>query len=147
MKIGINKKIIAILGIFIIGAGSGVGGMLLKERFFPGPDTKIVYVEKKPDEIGPLLEFEEFLVNLNGGGVVKTVITIEGVNTKSEEKLKAKEVFLRDRIITVLASKKINDVETGEGREKLKEEMVTALNGVCPDEVKNVLFKSFIFSL
>lgn len=147
MKIKFSAKIFAVFGIFILGLGMGVGGMFLKERFFPGSDTKIVFVEKKPDEIGPLVEFEEFLVNLDGGGIVKTVLTVEGVNAKSEEKLREKEIFLRDRIITVLSSKKITEIQSGEGREKLKEEMVAALNEVCPDQVKDVLFKSFIYSM
>lgn len=147
MKIGLNKKVFAVLGVFVIGIGIGVGGMVLKERFFPSGDTKTVYVEKKPDEIGPLIEMKEFLVNLDGGGMIKTEITIEGINSKSEEKIKAKEIFLRDRIISVLGSKGISDVRSSEGRETLKGELISQLNEICTDEVKDVLFKSFIYSL
>lgn len=148
MKIGFSRKFLFIILIFIIGIGLGVGGMILKERFFPSPDTKIVYVDKKPEEtIGPLIEMKEFLVNLDGGGMVKTEITIEGVNAKSEAKIMEKEIFLRDRIISVLGSKGIADVRSSEGREKLKTELVSQLNQICQDEIKDVLFKSFIYSL
>ncbi len=145
MKIGVSKKLFLFLGIFVIGIGIGVGGMILKEHFFPGEDTKIVYVERKPDEIGPLIELKEFLVNLNGGGMVKTEITIEGVNAKSEEKIRAKEIFIRDRIISVLGSKKMADVLPTE-RDGLKNELVTQLNEICHDEVRDVLFTGFIYS-
>lgn len=148
MKIGFSKRFLVIFIIFGIGIGLGVGGMILKEKFFPSPDTKIVYVDKKPEvKIGPLIEFKEFLVNLDGGGMLKTEITIEGVNAKSEEKIKEKEIFLRDRIISVLGSKRIADVRSSEGREKLKTELVSRLNEVCEDEIKDVLFKSFLYSL
>jgi len=148
MKIGFSKRFLVILIIFVIGIGLGVGGMILKEKFFPSPDTKIVYVDKKQEvKIGPLIELKEFLVNLDGGGMLKTEITIEGVNAKSEEKIKEKEIFLRDRIISVLGSKRIADVRSSEGREKLKAELVSKLNEVCEDEIKDVLFKSFLYSL
>ena len=148
MKIGFSKRFLVILIIFVIGIGLGVGGMILKEKFFPSPDTKIVYVDKKQEvKIGPLIELKEFLVNLDGGGMLKTEITIEGVNAKSEEKIKEKEIFLRDRIISVLGSKRIADVRSSEGREKLKAELVSKLNEVCEDEIKDVLFKSFLYSI
>ncbi|NLI94177.1 MAG: flagellar basal body-associated FliL family protein [Peptococcaceae bacterium] len=146
MKIRFNKKILLFVGVFVIGAGLGVGGMIAKEKFFPSADAKVVYVDKKSETIGPLIELKEFLVNLDGGGMVKTEIAIEGVNAKSEEKIKAKEIFLRDRIISVLSSKKISDVRSSQGRENMKTELVAKLNEVCKDEVKDVLFKSFMYS-
>jgi flagellar FliL protein len=79
--------------------------------------------------------------------MVKAEITIEGVNEKSEEKILAKEIFLRDRIITVLGSKGVTDVKSVEGRDKLKHELVTQLNEICNNEIKDVLFKSFIYSV
>ncbi len=146
MRIGF-KKIFAVVGILILGIGIGVGGMVLKARFFPGENGNVIYVEKKPVIIGPLIELEEFLVNLDGGGMIKTEITIEGINAKAEEKIKAKEIFLRDRVITVLGSKSFADVRSGKDREKLKRELVTELNETCDNQVKDVLFKSFIYSL
>lgn len=144
MKIRFNKKIIAVIGLFILGIGIGIGGMVLKERFFPSDETKIAEAQKNEVKIGPLIEMEEFLINLDSGGIIKTVITVEGVDGKSQEKIKAKEIFIRDRIITVLGSKRIGDLKT-EGREKLKKELTEELNEVCNNEIKDVLFKSFVY--
>ncbi|RNC29560.1 MAG: hypothetical protein AWM53_00558 [Candidatus Dichloromethanomonas elyunquensis] len=143
MKMKFNKKIFVFLGIFAVGVGLGVAGLMLKEKFFPNPSAKVVNVSQAD---GPLIELKEFLVNLDGGGMLKTEIAIEGVNTKSEEKIKAKELFLRDRIITVLSSKKVSDVRSSQGRDTLKTELAAKLNEVCKDEIKDVLFKSFIYS-
>lgn len=146
MKIGL-KKIFAVAGILILGIGIGVGGMVLKAKVFPDENAKVVYVEKKPTEIGPLIELKEFIVNLDGGGMIKAEIALEGVNGKAEEKIKAKEIFLRDRIIAVLGSKSFADIRSSKARETLKSELVTELNEVCDDQIKDVFFNSFLYSL
>jgi len=142
MKIRISKKFLAFFLVFLLGAGAGVGGTILKDIYFPGEQQAVT----KKTEIGPLIELDEFLVNLDGGGMLKTELAIEGKNSKSEEKIKAKEVFLRDRILSVLSSKGIDDVRSPEGREKLKQDLITNLNEVCPDEINDVLFRSFIYT-
>lgn len=143
MKIRINGKVFVFLGIFILGIGVGIGGMFLKERFFPADGTNSV-TQKKQAEIGPLIELEEFLINLDDGGAIRAVITIEGINSKSEEKIRAKEIFIRDRILTVLGAKGIDDVRT-DNRDKLKDELIIELNDVCNDEINDVLFKNFVY--
>jgi flagellar FliL protein len=140
------KKIIVPLIFIVIGAGLGVGGTIVKDKIFPGSDSGPAQVEKVTEEVGPLIEMkDEFMINLDGGGIVKTNIVLEGVNKKSQENITAKEIFLRDRIISVIGSKGIDDVRTNAGREKLKEELLTELNSVCGDQVKEVLFKDFMY--
>lgn len=154
MRLSFNKRIMTIIGIiviFIIGLGLGVGTLSyigkiplkipVVEKF------KKSQAEKKAQEIGPLFHFEEIIVNLHGGGILKTEITIEGTNSKSAERLKSKEVFLRDRTIAVLASKQISDVKTTEGHSLIKEELIQEMNKISPNDVKDVLFRNFIYSI
>lgn len=145
MKIRVSRRFLALLGVFIVGIGVGVGGMFAKQMFFPDtePTEKVA---KKADEVGPIIELKEFLVNLDGGGIIKTEIAIEGINAKSGEKIKAKELFIRDRIIAVLGSKSLPDVRSIEGRDNLKEDLVTNLNEICEEEIQDVLFKSFLYN-
>jgi flagellar FliL protein len=145
VRVGISRKFFAVVGILVIGMGLGAGSMVLKERFFPTGQVQFDK-EKKHKEIGPLIEMEEIFVNLDRGGFIKTEITLEGVNSKSKEKIQAQEVFLRDRIIMVLGSKGLQDVQT-DGREKLKKELLTELNKICHDEIKDVLFKNFVYQI
>lgn len=147
MTIRLSKKVIIIIGIFIVVAGLGGVGFVFKDKFPPYKIFIEAYAQKKLLETGPLLDLEEIVVNLNGGGILKTEITIEGTNSKSGEHLKAKEAFLRDRTISVLASKEIQDVRTDEGRYIIKEELIREMNRVCPNEVKDVLFRNFIHSI
>lgn len=144
MKIRISKRFLAFFLVFLLGAGTGVGGMVLKNTFLPSDQQA---ASKKIEPIGPLVEMEEFLVNLDGGGMLKTELAIEGKNSKSESKIKDREIFLRDRILDVLSSKGIADVRSPEGREKLKEDLIKNLNEVCPDEINDVLFRSFIYTI
>ena len=150
MRFRFDKKIIAFIGIFAVGISLGVGTLIYKgiiplkiplvEKY------KQAQAEKKAQEIGPLFDLEEIIVNLSGGGILKTEITIEGTNDKSAENFKSKEVFLRDRTIAVLASKQINNVKTTEGHLLIKEELIQEMNKICPDDVKDVLFRNFIYS-
>lgn len=139
MKVKISKKVIIIVVLLVIVLGAG--GFIAKQKFFPANQEKVV-----EEIVGPLVDLKSFMVNLNDGGMLKAEITIEGMNAKSEEKLIEKEIFFRDRINSVIASKGINDVSTNEGREILRKELITELNKICPDEVKDVLFSSFLYS-
>jgi len=143
IRIRISKRFLVFFLVFLLGVGTGVGGIFLKDTYFPSEERAET---KKNETIGPLIELEEFLVNLDGGGMLKTEIAIEGKNSKSESKIRAKEAFLRDRILSVLSSKGISDVRSPEGREKLKQDLITNLNEVCPNEINDVLFRSFIYT-
>jgi len=68
------------------------------------------------------------------------------VNSKSEKELNSKEIFIRDRIITVLSSKSMGDIGTPKGQENLKKELLRDLNEVCNNQIKEVLFKNFVYS-
>ncbi len=61
--------------------------------------------------------------------------------------MKAREPVIRDSILRVLASKKTAEVLTGEGKEKLKEELIEAINeatGLEQGPVVNIYFTEFI---
>ena len=61
--------------------------------------------------------------------------------------MQAREPMMRDAVIRVLSSKKAVDVLSPEGKEKLKEELVEAINeaiGLEEGPVVNVYFTEFI---
>ena len=125
-----------------VGAGLGVGGTLGVQKFFgdkAGTSPKVV---KKTD--GPIIAIGDFTVNLQGGAFLKTTISVEGVDSKSGEAIKAKEAFIKDRIITFLSSKSMSDMNPSV-REKLKVELMAQLNEVTGNTIQNVLFVSFVY--
>ena len=58
-----------------------------------------------------------------------------------------RQPMIRDAVIHVLASKKVQDVLTSDGKERLKEEIIEAINdalGLSENAVVNVYFTEFI---
>ena len=143
-----NPKKIKILPILmlIVGVGFGIGGMMMKDILMPPQEPKVVYAERKPDEVGPLVEVGEITAILKGGGVVKTEINLEGVNKKSTDIIESRLIFVRDRVLQVLMSRSADDINSTEGQENLKVELLSQINEMCGDNVNKVLFSSFIFT-
>jgi flagellar protein FliL len=137
-----RKSILFIIIAVILGSALGVGGTLVVQKYFLSEGTK----EQKPiaKKEGPVLPVGEFTVNLQGGAFLKASIAVEGIDAKSEETLKAKDAFIKDRINTVLSSKSLQDMQPAV-REKLKTELSDHLNQVTGNKVQNVLFLSFVY--
>lgn len=143
LKVKFSKKILVYLLVGLVFFGLGVGSMILKEKLFPTGESTAVAVKEK----GPLVELKEFTVNLDGGGIVKTEITVEGINEDALTELEEEKAFLRDKALAILASQKITDVSTAVGREKLKNTLLTELNNVSNNKIQDVLFNSFMYSI
>lgn len=135
-----RKAIIFIILAVFLGSALGVGGTLGVQKFFLDKGTTELTQKKE----GPVVAIGEFTVNLQGGAFLKTSIAVEGIDIKSEETLKAKDPFIKDRINTVLSSKSLNDMQPA-AREELKSELITQLNEIAGNKIQNILFLSFVY--
>lgn len=62
-----------------------------------------------------------------------------------QSEVNSKVPILRDIIIQVLSSKQIEEIATRDGKERLKDEMVKAVNRALIDgQIKNVYFTTFV---
>ncbi len=106
--------------------------------------------EEKKEKTLPkhTVELDEFVVNLADGSHYAKVTLALGIEKplgggeggKLQPKLLAP---IRDAIITVLSSKSMKQLVSGEGKEKLKKELKEKLNELLGDEVvKEVYFTS-----
>ena len=143
-----NRKslIFMILAVFI-GLVLGVGGTVGAQKFIfktPVQSTANVHGSQAKKE-GVLLPIGEFTVNLQGGAFLKTTITVQVTDAKSEELLKEEDAFLKDRVNTVLSNKSLADVQTPAAREKLREELIKKLNEVADNKITDVLFLSLVY--
>ena len=139
-----KKKILPLL-MLILGIGFGCGGMIVREMLYP-PEIEIKYSLREPDAVGPTVDIGEITANLQGGGMVKTEIILEGVNKKSAEVIESRLIFVRDRIHQILITRSPADINTAEGQEDLKGELLAQVNEMLGDNVNKVLFSSFIFT-
>ncbi|MGI6683999.1 MAG: flagellar basal body-associated FliL family protein [Bacillota bacterium] len=142
-----KKNKFLVVGAFILGLVLGVGLMSTETVWLPEKYQAAGEVRKNLDETGPLIKLGEFTVNLNGGGVLKTEITLEGIDSSSLKIIQEKQTFLTDQAITVLSSQKLASVSQLEGKGKIKRELLAELNKICNNEIKEVLFTSFIYSM
>lgn len=139
------KSLIFMVLTVLLGAILGVGGTIGAQKYIfntPAHNTATASVPKKA---GVLLPIGEFTVNLQGGAFLKTTITVEVTDAKSEVLLKEKDAFLKDRVNSVLANKSLTDVQTIAAREKLREELIKKLNEVADNKITDVLFLSMVY--
>lgn len=140
-----RKKLLFTALSVVIGIALGVGGTIAAQIFIFKKPAVAETSQPKPKKDGPVVSIGEFTVNLQRGSFLKTSIAVEGVDAKAEETLKAKDAFLKDRVNLVLSNKSVEDVQTPEGREKLKQELIAKLNEVAEDKIQDVLFQSFVY--
>jgi flagellar FliL protein len=99
-----------------------------------------------------MLSLEQFTVNLSTPGssspkFVRASISLEVPNEDTENELTTKAPQVRNVIIDLFNSKKATDLSTVEGREYLKEEIKSSLNGfLLSGKIKGVFFTSFSLS-
>lgn len=138
------KKILIIILVVLASIGIGVAGTIKAHSMnLWGMGEKLT--GKPVDKDGPLIPIGEFTLNLQGDVLLKTTITLEGVDPEAEVILKGKEALLKDKVITVLANKSLSNVQSNEAREILRRELLDKLNEITDNKIKKVLFVSFIY--
>lgn len=143
------RKTILVILMLILGIALGTGGTVIVEKVFlngssasaAGGDQAQTQVKKD----GPLVSIGEFTVNLQGGSLLRTSITVEGVDAKAESVINAKTDFMKDRVNLVLGSKSLSDVVTPAGREKLRSDLLAQLNEIAGNRIQQVLFITFVY--
>ena len=145
--------IIAAFLLFMLVAGAGF--FILWKKLPGSANTKIESAEqttkkeKSPQiEVGPVLEMQAFVVNLadpEGNRFLRVKMSLEIKDQELLEKMDKQRVRLRDKILTILSSKKYLDVNSVQGKSDLRAEIITALDGIFgKGAVKNVYFSEFV---
>lgn len=97
---------------------------------------------------GHLYSLEPFLVNLLDQDMpryLRTRIELESSESKANEEFDKRLPQIRDTILTILANRKFQEVLDSEGKNKLKEEIRSKLNGHLRSfQIKKVYFTEFV---
>jgi flagellar protein FliL len=102
-----------------------------------------------PRTIRSVLHLESFVVNLSGAtenAYLRVGIDLGVGNVaKESEKQMSSTGRLRDAILFVLATQKVEELLTAEGKVKLKQDMLVAINDRVPEvQCKEVYFTEFL---
>ena len=95
-----------------------------------------------------LITLEPFVVNLDESGAkrfLKTRIELETGSPAAKAELETRSAQMRDAIIVLLTSKRLDDLSGYEGKVILKDEIARRLNDLLgKDEIKSVLITEFV---
>jgi len=114
------------------------------EEHAPEPVAEEELTEgEKP--LGAIYPLESFVVNLSGGRYIRAQVRLEFETRDIPKKFYTRLVPVRDGLISVISSKRADDLLTSEGREGLKRDIRDRVNEVLKKEdVKNVYFTQFV---
>jgi flagellar protein FliL len=100
------------------------------------------------NKIGPMFPLDNFTVNLlseSGRRYLKVQMNLELSGEELGVELDTKKAVIRDIIIRLLSSKSLEEISTGKGKEKLKDQIVDQLNMRLSDgHINNVYFTEFV---
>lgn len=115
-----------------------------KKKEDNGKDDK-----KNIEEESLIIPIDPVIVNLSGSGgrrYLKAKINLEAKDGDIKKKIEAKSVQIKDRLISILSSKTLEDIEGTEGQENLRGEIQDAVDVVLKieDGVLQVYFTEFV---
>jgi flagellar protein FliL len=151
-----SKKllIIIIAGFLLFMILAGAGFFILWQKLpTPEPDADQKKIQEEQSvqlTVGPVFSLQPFVVNLAdqaGNRYLRTKMTLE-LGTGNAELLEKmdKLVFpVRDKILTILSSKKYQEINTRQGKKQLRAEIATTVDRLLgKGSVKNVYFSDFV---
>lgn len=147
-----KKGMVLVLAVTIALAGGGAGTFaLLKMK---GGGAAAAHAEEAKTEPAPepgVISLEPFVTNLadpEGDRYVKCTLRLELERRESADKLKTDEISitrLRDRVLTLLSSKKFAEVTTSEGKQRLREELRAELEPLLQGgKMREVYYTEFL---
>jgi flagellar FliL protein len=147
-----NIMIIAAVGVLVLALVGGGFFMMWK---------KLSTIDKIKEEaaaaaapkvehptIGPLFNLESFIVNLadpGGKRYLRVTMNLELRDGKVNESITQRLPQVRDCILMVLPTRKVEDLQSVEGKNALREELITRLNQLLgPGSVTKIYFTEFV---
>ncbi|WP_347491381.1 flagellar basal body-associated FliL family protein [Desulfoscipio sp. XC116] len=134
------------LMVFVVGAGMVIGYFKFID---PGSDSDSANAKPTKEITMSSMELGDMVVNLadrNGNHFLKTKIVIEyPEDKKTAELVQEKKSHIIEAVLLALRKKTVDEIKPPEATEKLKQELVTAINNRLEEEViERVIFTQYI---
>lgn len=153
---GSKKKLIIIIGavvlLLIVGGGAGAWFFLKKDP--PAPEEKDPGLQvpvpalNKEAEIGPMVNIDEFIVNIISGDTahyVKASLTVELTNEQVQGEVEKRMPQMRDAILLLISNKTYEELQDLQGKRQLKAEISSKINSFLQSgQIKSVYFTNFV---
>jgi len=146
--------IIIIAGFVLFMAMAGAGFYILWQKM-PGSSANSVTVSKSATQkeqstkgLGPIYSINPFVINLAGSGgkrFLRVKMDLELKDQTIFEQVGAQLPRVKDKILTILSSKKFEDINTVEGKSHLRAEIAATIDTLFSKKaVTNVYFTEFV---
>ncbi len=149
VEIDVRFLIVAIALVIVASVGSAFTAYLMlsgSDAPFTGENPT---GSQKKSQIGPTYDIGEFTVNLAGSSTlrfIRTGIVLELDDKNAVAEIERRQPQVRDRIISVLRTCTLTDLNAENGLEKLRMEISASINGLLINgEVSNVFFIDLVF--
>ncbi len=150
-----KKKLFIIIGIavLVLLIGGGVAGFFLLKKDPPPEDNDPGLSVPVPDLtqseiIGPMVDIEEFIVNIisaDSSHYVKASLTVELTDEAVREEVEKRMPQVRDAILLLLGNKTYEELQDLQGKKQLKAELKGRINSFLQSgKVKSVYFTNFV---
>jgi flagellar FliL protein len=149
-----KKSIIIIAGVsLIVLAIIGGGFFMLWQKLSAMDNLKAGGAAKSPEKVeqagmGPVFPLDSFIVNLSDQGgkrYLRITMGLELGDTKFAEELTKRLPQIRDSILMTLPSRKVEELQTTEGKNLLRADIISKLNELLGKEiVKKIYFTEFV---
>ena len=151
-----KKKLFIIMGavVLVLLIGGGVGAWLfLKAKPVaegdkdPGQQVPVPALGQQA-QIGPMVNIEEFIVNIISGDAahyVKASITVELSNEEVKIEVEQRMPQMRDAILLLISNKTYEELQDLQGKKQLKAELLSKINSFLHSgQVVSVYFTNFV---
>jgi flagellar FliL protein len=146
---GFLTKILLVVGILVLQITAAYFGMSFLFFRTPAPEKKQEVVEPKFEDVGPIVQLEELVVNPAGSLgrrflVVK--VALELSDAAAQEEISRQMPVINDGLIRLLSSKSVEYLSNITSRDSLREEMRLAINESLRGDngVSKVFFTGFV---
>lgn len=153
---GSKKKLFIIIGavvLLLIIAGVAAWFLFLKpapptpEELDPGLQVPVPDITQKA-EIGPMVNIEEFVVNIISGDTphyVKASLTVELSSEDVQPEVEQRMPQVRDAVLLLISNKTYEELQDLQGKRQLKGELTSKLNSFLQTgKIKAIYFTNFV---
>ena len=150
-----RKLIIIIAAAVVLLAGIAAAVYFLVLRKEPPPEEQkaeqvkmIEPAAKEEADIGPMVNIDEFIVNIisqDTNHYVKASLTLELNNEKALEEAQQRMPQIRDAILLLVGNKTFEELQDLQGKKQLKAELKSRINSFLKTgRVKNIYLTDFV---
>lgn len=151
-----KKKLLLIIGIgvLVLAIGGGVAGWYFQKNKpasedsrNPGDKVPVPQLEQSA-EIGPMVDIDEFIVNIISGDTahyVKASLTVELTSENAKTEVEKRMPQMRDTILMLIGNKTYEELQDLQGKKQLKAELMSNINSFLQTgKVRSIYFTNFV---